>query len=141
MPYKVDWLCDQLIVNFYMYGVITLAEIKQASDEITALQQSGDGMVHVVVDVLDAEKVDVKIPDIKVFFSGIKVSPKHGWVITITDSRIVRFMATLATQFISARERQFSTTEDAIQFIVEIDDRLPSFDELLAKIEASKELL
>jgi len=134
VPYHVDWLIENQIIYLYSWGIVTAEDFEAFSGKIVSLQADADGMVHTFVNSLNVDKVEAGIGDLKTIFGAMKPNRKHGWTVSVSDSRLIRFFATLVSQFSNSRERHYETLEEAAEFLAESDDRLPSAKEILDHI-------
>lgn len=136
MPYKMEWIIPDRVLYMYTYGHTTVAESEELMDKsfeyIYASGEDSSYLVHVISDSRHVTESDLGINDIRRIFGGQKGrATRPGWTIIITPSPVMRFFGSIALQFMGIRGRQVGTVEDALQILVDAEDDLPSYDELL----------
>jgi hypothetical protein len=128
-----------VVIFSHSYGTFTIDDIREVAQDVENRVAVGTPFMHTILDNTHVERMDFGINDLKaLIFHELKSSPDVAWSLQITPSKIDRFFASVASQFTNLRNRQFDTVEDALAFLAENDDTLPSYDEMLAAYHALK---
>jgi len=141
MPYKINWIIPNQILYIYSYGFTSLTDgenmIRESFELAEKTLEDHEFLVHVITDSRHVTKNDVNVNDMRRIFSEQKGrAQRPGWTMVVTPSPILRFLGSIALQFMDVRGRQVATVEDAIEFLVDSDDNLPSKEELLQAYQA-----
>ncbi|MCB9453981.1 MAG: hypothetical protein H6672_21315 [Anaerolineaceae bacterium] len=127
MPFKVDWLIKGRVIHDWLSGNVEMDDIAETSKLITDLMRQGDPpLVHLIVDILDVTRLPlgINIGKINQYMQHTK-EPNLGWSLVITESMFMRFLASVVTQIAQGRFRAFTTMEDALAFLQDVDASLP----------------
>lgn len=136
MPIEAKWLLPEQIIYLKTTGSTTIDDMNMMFDQINQLLDSTDQpLIHLLIDGSDAQIPKFSIQDIRSVFSDIPNTGEIGWTIVVTPSSFLRFLGTLAMQFIKMRNRQVATIEDALRFLADNDERTPSYDKLLLEFK------
>ena len=123
MPYKMSWLVEKRILYTQMSGLVTSEEIRSQNREMEEYAQHSELLLHTITDDTYSTGFDMKLRDLqKTQFVDIH---NLGWAICVSPSKMNRFFASVITQLSQKRGRQFSTLEEAVSFLQEMDDTLP----------------
>ena len=141
MPYKIDWIIPNQVLYIYSYGYTSLTDgenmIRESFELAEKTLDNHEFLVHVVTDSRHVTKSDVGVNDMRRIFSEQKGrAQRPGWSIVVTPSPIMRFLGAIALQFMDVRGRQVATVEDALEFLADSDENLPSKTDLLQAYEA-----
>jgi len=123
MPVRILWYFPDYVVNAQMWGEFTFEELSIGSQETAELIRKGQAPVHDIIDMRYIEKYPL---DVKQIFNATPVfrEPNLGWVLLISDDRVVRFLTHMVLQLHKTRVRYCSTPAEALAFLREIDERL-----------------
>lgn len=123
MPYKVSWLVDQRIIYTRMYGFVTGEELGAQKVEMEALFPTGGPMLYIITDATDTTGTNMGLRDLqKTQFAD---ATNLGWAVYISPKKMDRFFASVITQLLKKRSREFATLEEGIRFLQSIDETLP----------------
>lgn len=123
MPYKVSWLVEKRIIYTRMYGFVTSEELSAQKEEMEPLIQSSDQLLYIVTDGTDTTGTSMGLRDLqKTQFAD---ATNLGWAIYISPKKMDRFFASVITQLLKKRSREFATLEEGIRFLQSVDETLP----------------
>ena len=125
MPVEVSWLVENRVIYSRCHGVLSVAEVKEASSQTTRMMNSGIKFVHQIANATDIERLSFNLTDLMKSFRGFPASPNMGWTLTVSPNAIHRFISSIVVQMGSSRQRVFNTLEEAIAFLQSIDETLP----------------
>jgi hypothetical protein len=104
------------------FGDVTIEELVRFNAEVTTLiAEKGIAPVHVIVDLSKVEKYP---PSLREVLSTMrqKAPEKVGWMLIVTESPIMRFVASMVFQIARLKLRTFSTLAQAKVFLAEMDE-------------------
>lgn len=123
MPYTMSWLVEKRVLYARMYDRMTSQELSTYYQEMVAYSQRSELLLHTITDSTDIKSIEMGLRDLQnTPFAGIS---NLGWAIFISPSKMNRFFASVITQLSKKRGRQFSTIEEGMRFLQDIDDSLP----------------
>lgn len=131
MAYITKWLIPYRVLFTYHYGVSTAAEVRQNMEEMADYVNEGIPFIHYIVDGTDVTKNDFSMNDLKSIFSASPSDGRMGWTCSVTPSTLQRFFSAVIFKFAGARGRSCSTVEDALKFLAESDNTIPSYEEMV----------
>ncbi|MBA3870818.1 MAG: hypothetical protein ABI970_01505 [Chloroflexota bacterium] len=124
MPYKVSWLVDQRVMYTRMYGFVTGEELGAQKVEMEALLPKDGPKLYIITDGTDTTGTNMGLRDLqKTQFAD---ATNLGWAVYISPKKMDRFFASVITQLLKKRSREFATLEEGIRFLQSIDETLPS---------------
>lgn len=132
MKYRISWFVEGRVVLTEHFQTITPEETAQMDAEYVALLEQSDAvLVHFLFDLRQHDGV----PDLKTMSSmAFTKHPRFGWSIVIGHlNPITRFLVSTVAQINKARFRSFTTMEEALRFLQDMDSGLP---DLLALADA-----
>lgn len=130
MPVTIDWYIENHILLTTYAGDVTIEDIKQQYEEGIALSESVDTpLVHLIVELNDLTSFPKRIADYK-SVAGEKAR-NSGWVVLVGDNKMIRFIASIVSQFMKTRYTYVSTREEALSYIQERDPSVPINDVIL----------
>ena len=124
MPYQIDWYIEGRVIIEEVYGNVTIDELVRFNAEVTTLiSEKGVPPVHVIVDLTRVEKYP---PSLREIMGTMRKndSAKVGWMLIVTESPVMRFIASTIFQLARLKLRTFPTLPQAQQFLAENDDTL-----------------
>jgi hypothetical protein len=124
MSYKLQWVSENRLSYVHVWGDYNLQELKDSSEEVQAWVANGTPLVHHIADFRDMETYPTNLAQILKSVPFMQ-EPNLGWVIILSDNRMVKFLSSMATGVSKARFRTFSNLEDALVFLAERDSTLP----------------
>ncbi|MGB1286882.1 MAG: hypothetical protein ACPG7F_10145 [Aggregatilineales bacterium] len=139
MPYKIHWLLEDRIIYVYLSGNVTTSEVESLLTEtldkadLSIANTPVPVLIHSIIDSTDIARSEISIGEIRRIFSANKERIiRPGWTLTVIPATILRFFGTLALQFLGVRGRQVAAVDEALKFLADVDDTLPSLQELAA---------
>lgn len=128
MPYTIHWLVEKQVIYVRTYDVVEAQDILNFSIDSELMRQTSEGLVHLVLDGIDVEKLNFGIGDIRKLSAKLPKSEKRGWTLLVSDSKIIKFFATVLTQISNIRERHYDTVDEALIFLHESNIGLPDLE-------------
>ena len=124
MPWEISWLVEKRITYTRMYGFITGEELIAQKTEMEKYIQQSEHILHMISDATDSTGTNMGLRDLqKTQFAD---APNLGWAVYISPKKMDRFFASVITQLMKKRSREFATLQEGIQFLQEVDETLPS---------------
>ena len=124
MKYRISWYLEGRVVITEHFQAVTPEDVAQMDKEYVAhLEQSDAALVHFLFDLRQHDSV----PDLKTMsHMEFTKHPRFGWTIVVGNiNPITRFLVSTVAQINKARFRSFTTMEDALLFLQEMDSSLP----------------
>ena len=123
MPYQVSWLVDQRVMYTRMYGFVTGEELGAQKVEMEALLPKDGPKLYIITDGTDTTGTNMGLRDLqKTQFAD---ATSLGWAVYISPKKMDRFFASVITQLLKKRSREFATLEEGIRFLQSVDETLP----------------
>lgn len=124
MTFHASWLVKERVAFIHQTGISTVEELEAIIHTQIALQEQGNGTVHIVHYADDLHTMTFGLNDIKKMLNLPQVTPNNGWFLFVSADRFKRFTANIAAQFNGGRHREFANIEEAIAFLQDLDDSL-----------------
>jgi hypothetical protein len=123
MPYSLSWLVEKRIIYTRMYGFVTGEELLAQSKEMEGYIHASELLLYIITDATDTTGTNMGLRDLqKTQFADAK---NLGWAVYISPKKMDRFFASVITQLLKKRSREFATLEEGIRFLQGIDETLP----------------
>ena len=123
MPYQLSWLVEKRVIYTRLYGLVTSAELSAQKEEMEPLIQSSDQLLYIITDGSDTTGTSMGLRDLqKTQFAD---AANLGWAVYISPKKMDRFFASVITQLLKKRSREFATLEEGIRFLQSVDETLP----------------
>ena len=123
MPYAISWLVDKRVIYTRLYGFITSEELSAQRVEMEPLIQNSDQLLYIITDATDSTGTNLGLRDLqKTQFAD---ATNLGWAVYISPKKMDRFFASVITQLLKKRSREFATLDEGIRFLQSIDETLP----------------
>ena len=124
MPWEISWLVEKRITYTRMYGFVTGEELDTQKVELEKYIQESEHLLHMISDATGTTGTNMGLRDLqKTQFAD---APNLGWAVYISPKKMDRFFASVITQLMKKRSREFATLQEGIQFLQEVDETLPS---------------
>lgn len=124
MPHKIIWVVDKRVLLTTFNGVITAEELSRFIADVRAEIKQGTPLVHHISNSLGMEKVQFSLKTLQTLTSAVKMTGELGWQVDINQNPMNKFFANLGGQFVRLRTRTFSTLDEAIAFLKDVDETL-----------------
>jgi SepF-like predicted cell division protein (DUF552 family) len=122
MPYRIQWYVEGRVILEEAFGDVTIEELVRFNAEVTALiVNEGIAPVHVIVDLSKVEKYPSSLREVLGTMRQ-KNPEKVGWMMIVTESPVMRFVASTVFQLARLKLRTFATMQQAKMFLAEIDE-------------------
>jgi len=123
MPYQLSWLVEKRVIYTRLYGLVTSEELSAQKEEMEPLIQSSDQLLYIITDGSDTTGTSMGLRDLqKTQFAD---AANLGWAVYISPKKMDRFFASVITQLLKKRSREFATLEEGIRFLQSVDETLP----------------
>jgi len=123
MPYAISWLVDKRVIYSRLYGFITGEELSAQRVEMEPLIQNSDQLLYIITDATDSTGTNLGLRDLqKTQFAD---ATNLGWAVYISPKKMDRFFASVITQLLKKRSREFATLDEGIRFLQSVDETLP----------------
>ncbi|MBA3870817.1 MAG: hypothetical protein H0X30_16880 [Anaerolineae bacterium] len=124
MPYAISWLVDKRVLYTRMYGFVTGADLDIQKKEMELYIQQSEQLLHMITDATDMTGTNMGLRDLqKMQFAS---AANLGWAIYVSPNKMNRFFASVVTQLMKKRGREYATLEEGLRFLQDMDDTLPS---------------
>jgi hypothetical protein len=123
MPYSISWLVDKRVLYTHMYGFLTGDELQEHSRELEAYVHASEQLLYLINDATDTTGSNMGLRDLQK--TQFVETPNLGWAVYISPKKLDRFFASVVTQLLKKRSREFATLNEGICFLQEIDESLP----------------
>jgi hypothetical protein len=120
MPYILSWYIEKRIIHDRVSGVFTLDDWRIVHEYNIEQLKVGIAPIHIIIDTRRVEKFDFTLQDFQMVLGKPK-EPAMGWFILVGTDTMARFLASFATQLVKTNGRMFSTLEEAVAFLQEVD--------------------
>lgn len=135
MGHKVDFIIPNRVLVIYMYDALALNDFQKIAEATFAALDTAEGSpIHNITYIepnTDYPKTPETISSIVKSVGGGKSHPKTGWVITVSSSPIVRFVATVSAQMFMTGTMRYAATqslEEALTYLKARDAGLSEMD-------------
>jgi hypothetical protein len=124
MPYQVDWLVEQRIIELKIIGLFTLAELKEVDAIATEMAQSSAANdIHLLFDLT---KMTYSPPLSAMRSTQLLRQSNIRWGINYgTFNPLFRVMTTPLLKIFGIKQRFFANRAEALRFLQSIDASLP----------------
>lgn len=114
-----------------------MTELATGANTAQEMVQTKQPFVHDIIDMRQMSKFPLNLREI-VRATGLFGEPNLGWVILISDNRVVRFLTEAVMQTYKTRFRAFGLESEAIAFLKQMDESLQALSVLPPIDEAFK---
>ena len=126
MPYETTWLLQGRIIRTDFFGEMTEETVQEATCLLVELLDEGNGpLVHVITDTSRIGHFPIKVGLASRASAEGMHHPKLGWMVFITDNRMIKYLASVVTGIAHVRFRAFGTLEEGLAFLNHVDSTLP----------------
>jgi hypothetical protein len=123
MPYTISWLVDKRVLYTHMYGFVTGEELQAQSREMETYVHASEQLLYMINDATDTTGSNMGLRDLQK--TQFVETPNLGWAVYISPKKLDRFFASVITQLLKKRSREFATLDEGIRFLQDIDESLP----------------
>lgn len=124
MSYEVKWHTENSIVLVRLWGDLDIREFPEFDQLIVQhIEESQRPLVHIWVDLKEVTQFPASVREVHKALTHLS-HERVGWSVVITHNRIIRFVGYMITQIAKARFRAFSTDEEAMAFLQQMDQQL-----------------
>ncbi|MCL4247454.1 MAG: STAS/SEC14 domain-containing protein [Anaerolineae bacterium] len=124
MSNEVTWHLEGQVIYMRLSGMVTVEDIKQASETVTAMAPAESTRVHLIVDLRDLQKFPTQLKELASVIPNI---PRrgNGWLLFVSQNAFVRFLSSTLAQMASRRMKVFDDPQAALDFLQLMDADLP----------------
>ncbi len=123
MPIAVSWIVEKRVLYSHMYGHISHQDLVDQKQTLEQYGAQSEHLLHLINDATDTTSTELGLRDLQQMQFANFVN--LGWAIYVTPNKLHRFFASVITQLSGKRSREFSTLDEALHFLQDIDDTLP----------------
>ena len=123
MGYSVFWHVPNRLYIVHLYGHIDVDEMYEGVEKSIEFIVAGEPPVHSIVDARQVTHFPKSLKLAKQTTSLTR-QPNLGWVMTITEDRMIRFMTTTAYQLAGVQHREYRDPSTVITDLQHIDPSL-----------------
>lgn len=132
MSYRLYWLVEPYVLVNESYDVLTQAELTDFIEQSLKVIQSVDHPVHFIADGNNVHQFTVSLVGLQKLLRPFNNHPNVGWLITLNKTPVERMIAGIAVQFLRSKARAFGSLQDALVFLMSMDDKIPRVDAMEA---------
>ena len=126
MAYETKWLLPGRVIYMANRGAITVEELQDESLRLIELLEEGEGpLVHLLTDVTELGEFPISVGVLNRASIDALRHPKMGWLLVITDNRMLKYLGSMVTGLSGVRYRAFTSVDEALAFLNEVDSTLP----------------
>ncbi len=127
MSYVLDWIANGHVMGVKLFGRQSADDIRQSVDEqVALLNASSRPRVHILVDLYDATGPRTfDIAEVRDALRRIIQHHRMGWLLITGTHEVTRVAVAMVLSQFQIRMRVFETTEDALDFLYDIDSAVP----------------
>ena len=118
MPYSAaTWYVNKRVIHVRAYGDVTIDEMHAFNEQVTAMLDEGDPLVHLIVEDNDVEGMPKSLQTFKeaMPFAG---HPDLGWVLPVGNSSpILHFLTNMAAKIYRVRYQRMDSFAEAVAFL------------------------
>jgi hypothetical protein len=123
MPQIVNWLIEDQVIISHIVGDISLDEIKRASEEISALIDTGTEKVHLFVDVKALGRFPFDLIGLRKTAVYLQ-NPKLGYIAVYGASRMAGNFAQMLISLSGVQARFVRDYAEALNYLAQHDPHL-----------------
>lgn len=123
MPYTREWVEHGRIIRTAFTGALTIAELKQSSDEAMEMMEQGNAPVHIITDLTHLKQFPTNLLQVKDALPHL-AHPSMGWQTFYGAPSLATSLIGIFGHIARARTRAFPTYEQAVRFLKEQDSTL-----------------
>ena len=126
MTFEMGWLEPGRVVFVKFRGEMTVEEIHEESQQlIEYLDNGASPLVHSLVDLTTLDNFPINVGVLNRATVDSLRHPRLGWTVLITDNRMVKYLGAMVTGLSGVRYRTFTSLNEALTFLNEVDSTLP----------------
>lgn len=123
MPYTREWIEYGRIIKTAFNGALTLPELKQSSEEASAMMEEGQAPVHIITDLTHLKQFPTNLLQVKDALPHLS-HPAIGWQVFYGAPSLAMSLIGIFGHVSRTRTRAFVTYEQAVQFLKSQDATL-----------------
>ena len=126
MAIEIKWLLPGRIVYIANRGTITVDELQNESRQLIEFLDEGEGpLVHLLTDVTELGEFPISVGLLNRTSVEPLRHPRMGWLVVITNNRMLKYLGSMVTGLSSVRYRAFTSVDEGLAFLNEVDSTLP----------------
>lgn len=123
MPAQISWFLEGRVLLVRTEGDLVISDLYRIQDIATRMMQSSHSVVHIINDHSRLTQFPGGIGAARELMTSARPA-NGGWIVNISTSAAGRLVAMLVAQMFGINVRSFSSIEDALQFLCEVDHTL-----------------
>jgi hypothetical protein len=120
MPYNASWYVENRVLLLEVFGDLTLDELQHVVDMLSGKVET-EGPIHFITDTRNIKHFPTNPAHLANAFRGYKGTTTTGWNLIISANVVANFAMVLIGKISDLKYKTFTTLEDALQFLGEID--------------------
>ena len=123
--YTTEWCIEKRVLRLVVNSqFLTIDDMREINHDLTQCIHFGEPpFVHTIIDCRGIEKFQMNLPSIQQVLTFLR-EPLMGWLLIVSDDKLIGFVASLVTQLAGVRFRTFHTSDDAWVFLNSVDETL-----------------
>jgi hypothetical protein len=126
MPAETTWYQENRVVLVHVQDELTLDDMATLDQQIIEFLRQGSQvtpLIHLIVDMQAMTKMPINLAQVHHTLTHLK-EPALGWTVMVGMSPVMRFVASTVAQMAGARFRMFPTPEEAVAFLISLDESI-----------------
>lgn len=115
MPYQLEWLVPDYVVELKAMGNVTLDEARNHAQSIISILSQSQHRLHFLIDLSGVIPGDFPLEALHDLADYDHTNV--GWVVVVVKNRIVSMISAIDMRMRQINFKQFSNRQDAIAFL------------------------
>ena len=127
LDYILDWYAPEMIAQLTYGKSVRLDEVEESFSNIsTLIDNTEHPLMHVLLDLSNVEEHPLSLGDLSNAAGNTLYKRGMGWLLTYgAEKKSVQYVMGMLATIADARFRHFSTEEDALLFLKQMDRNIP----------------
>lgn len=129
MTFRLSWELENRIILWKYAGVLSLDDLKNASQKAVGFIEQGQKPVHILSDIQEVTTVEYTLKEAADYILPYNVNAL-GWIVCFGEpgNTFQRFMTSALAQHRDMRIRWVTTKDEGRAFLAEVDETLPAYN-------------
>lgn len=117
MAHDIRWYVMGRVLYVRLWGTILVEEGQQVSDQSSQMLNSGQPLVHIILNSAELEKIPTSISQLQKTMQ-VYQHPSMGWLVEMGSSNpFVKFVSVMLARLYRVRYRRAATLDEAVAFL------------------------
>jgi hypothetical protein len=139
MAYYYEWVIPKRVIFCYVSGTQTIEEVQRSIAELKRLLDQGEFPTHYIADLRHNDKLPTtNIRQLQELLNFVS-HPNLGWTVVIgRNNLMMTYLLSIIAKLTRVRYRAVDTPQEAVAFLLNLDDTLTSdvdLDALITQIQ------